>query len=53
VPKNDLFDEPPRWFAPKAVDKYEVWVYQDHPESNFRVFIDKETGNLFLTDYQI
>jgi hypothetical protein len=51
--KSNFFDESPKWFAPKTVDKYEVWVYEDRTGSNFRVFIDKETGNLFLTDYQV
>jgi len=50
--KNNFFDESPAWFAPKTVDKYEVWVCEE-TESNFRVFADKETGNLFLTDYQV
>jgi hypothetical protein len=50
--KNQFFGESPRWFAPKTVDKYEVWKYEYIAGSNFRVFVDKETGNLFLTDYQ-
>jgi hypothetical protein len=51
--KSDFFSTPPVWFAPKAVDKYEVWVYEDRKESNFCIFIDKETGTLFLTDYLV
>ena len=51
--KNNYIVEPPDWFAPKAVDEYEIWVFEDEPERNFRVFVDKETGNLYLTDYLV
>lgn len=50
--KGNFLGESPKWFAPKTVDKYEVWVYEDRT-GNFRVFVDKETGNLLLTDYQV
>ncbi len=50
---KDFFGEVPIWFLPKAIDKYEVWVYEDQTDSHFRVFIDKETGTLFLTDYLV
>jgi hypothetical protein len=50
--KDNFFGESPAWFAPKTADQYEVWVYEE-AESHFRVFADKETGNLFLTDYQV
>ena len=43
----------PSWFAPKPLKAYEVWVYINNPGSNFRVLIDKETGNIFLADYQV
>jgi hypothetical protein len=50
--KNDCPGDCPDWFAPKAADKYEVWIFEDQIERKFRVLIDKETGNLFITDYQ-
>lgn len=50
---NDFFGERPVWFVPKDVDKYQVWVYEGETGSHFRVFVDKETGNLFLTDYRV
>jgi hypothetical protein len=50
---KDFFGEAPEWFAPKSVDAYEVWAYADEPKGNFRVLVDKQTGNLFLTDYQV
>lgn len=50
--KKKCFSDCPDWFAPKAADKYDVWVFEDQPDRNFRVFIDKETGTLFITDNQ-
>ena len=47
------FAECPTWFAPKPLDQYEVWAYTDEPNSNFRLLIDKKTGQLFLADYQV
>lgn len=32
--------------------KYDVWIYHDEPSRSFRVFMDRETGDLFLMDYQ-
>ena len=33
--------------------KHDVWKYADEPNSNFRVLIDKITGTMFVTDYQV
>lgn len=49
---QNVFTDRPPWFLPKTEDKYDVWIYRDEPRGNFRVFIDKDTGNLLLTDYQ-
>lgn len=43
----------PEWFAPKPLEAYEVWSYQDDPHSHLRILIDKSTGHLFLGDFQI
>lgn len=43
----------PAWFAPKPIAQYEVWIYSNAPASNFRLLIDRETWNLFLTDRQL
>jgi hypothetical protein len=43
----------PVWFVPKAIAQYEVWVYSNAPNSNFRLLIDRETGDLFLSDTQL
>jgi hypothetical protein len=47
------FGERPAWFCPKAPDRYEAWVYRDEPRGHFRVFVDKDPGRLYLTDYQV
>ena len=51
--KTKFFGEAPEWFTPKPIDSYNVWIYEKTPRGNFRVFIDDETGNMFLTDYSI
>jgi hypothetical protein len=49
----DFFGEKPIWFLPKAISNYEIWVYADEPSQHFRIFIDRENGDLFLSDNQI
>jgi hypothetical protein len=39
----------PSWFLPKPMTEYEVWVI-DQPDSNFGLFIDRTTGEWFVTD---
>lgn len=43
----------PDWFAPKPISQYQVWVYSNAPNSNFRVLIDRATGDLFISDHQL
>ena len=45
--------ECPSWFAPKPLTEYEIWTYADDASSNFRLLIDKQTGHIFLADYQV
>ena len=47
------FGECPAWFAPKPFTEYEIRVYADDPTGNFRLLIDRQTGHLFLADYQV
>jgi hypothetical protein len=51
--KDNHFEEAPSWFTPKSVNAYDIYIYQDEPRGNFRVLVDKETGEVCLTDYQI
>jgi hypothetical protein len=43
----------PTWFLPKPSDAYDVWRYRNDSNSEFRVIIDRATGDLFLSDRQL
>tara|TARA_B100000959_G_C14816149_1_gene555928 strand:+ start:491 stop:937 length:447 start_codon:yes stop_codon:yes gene_type:complete len=51
--KLNFFADKPAWFTPGQTTNYEVWVYKEEPDGNFRVFVNKHSGHLFLTDYQV
>jgi len=44
-----LKKDKPSWFLPKPMADYEIWVI-DEPYSNFWLFIDRSTGEWFVTD---
>ena len=46
------FGERPAWFIPKSAKDYDVWKFEDRPQ-NFRLIIDRETGDMFLCDYVV
>ena len=50
---DNSFDNKPSWFLPKVLDQCEVWIFKDEPRGNFRLFIDKISGDIFITDFQI
>jgi hypothetical protein len=50
---RDYFGDKPSWFIPKASDSYDVWVYELPGDGHFRIFIDRVSRDLFLTDYQV
>jgi hypothetical protein len=43
----------PDWFAPGPIAQYQVWVYSNAPNSDFRLLIDRATGDLFVSDRQL
>lgn len=45
--------EVPAWFAPKSAAEYDIWVFGREPERNFKVLIDRRTGEMFLNDHQM
>jgi len=47
-----FFHEKPAWFIPKPLETYEIWKSKE-PHANFRLFIDRQTGELFLTDFTV
>ena len=46
---DQLKKDKPSWFLPKPMADYEIWVIDD-PYSNFGLFIDRSTGEWFVTD---
>lgn len=42
----------PEWFVAKTLENYAIYRYREAEGSNFWVFIDKETQNIYLTDSQ-
>jgi hypothetical protein len=51
--QGNRFGDAPSWFAPKSVTEYEIWVFDKEPERNFKVLIDKKSGHIFMSDYQV
>lgn len=49
---HDFWGDKPKWFLPKPLDKYEIWIWKENSQ-RFRLFIDRETRELFLTDWQV
>jgi hypothetical protein len=50
---RDFFHEKPGWFIPKSPEHYDTWHYKDRHAGRFRIFIDKDSQELFITDFQI
>jgi len=50
---EDFFQDKPGWFLPGSATNYDAWIYRTEPRGNFRVFIHRDSRDLFITDYQI
>ncbi len=50
-----FFHQKPEWFLPRSLEHYEIWKGDpsDRDYDNFRLFIDRETGTMFMTDYSV
>jgi len=46
-------DYRPEWFVPKDVSRYQVWIFTNEGTGNFRLLIDRDTGDFFLSDRQL
>lgn len=46
---ESLKRDKPSWFLPKPMAEYDVWVI-DEPYSSFGLFVDRITGEWFVTD---
>ena len=54
IPVDGFFNDKPTWFVPKKLEQYEIWIIKDPAgRGNFRLFIDKETKEMHITDYQV
>lgn len=47
---NNRSDGSPPWFRPKSHSSYDMWLPQDDSWSNFRLFQDRETKIVYVTD---
>ncbi len=52
---QSFFQRKPEWFIPKPLDRYEIWTVNpsDTGSGHFRLFIDRQTGVMFMTDYLV
>jgi hypothetical protein len=48
----NFFGEKPEWFIPGKIVAYKIYVYEKEPRGNFRVYINRKSGRIYLTDYQ-
>lgn len=53
LPVDSFFQEKPAWFLPKELVAYDIWIRSVEPRGNFRVFKDRESGDLYITENQI
>jgi hypothetical protein len=51
--RTDVFGNAPPWFAPKGATEYHVWVLEGEGGRHFKVLIDRQSGVMFLNDYQV
>jgi hypothetical protein len=51
--RKNVFGNAPAWFAPKGIAEYEVWVFENERDRNFKVLIDSASGQMFVHDYVV
>jgi hypothetical protein len=51
--RKNVFGNAPAWFAPKGFAEYEVWVFENDRDRNFKVLIDSGSGQMFVHDYVV
>jgi hypothetical protein len=49
----NYFGKKPEWFIPGKTADYNIYVYEKQLRGNFRVYINKRSGKIYLTDYQV
>jgi len=50
---HSYVNDKPIWFVPKELDNYDIYTEQANRHATFKVFIDRETGHVFLTENQL
>lgn len=51
---DSFVNKKPSWFLPKKLEAYDTWIIKDPDgRGNLRLFIDKETKEIHITDYQV
>jgi hypothetical protein len=43
----------PDWFLPRPIENYDTWRFRDATWSTFVLFIDRDTGDIFMHDRQV
>jgi hypothetical protein len=43
----------PGWFLPKPAGRYDAWQCRDISWCTYKVFIDRDNGDIFITDRQL
>ena len=51
--KANAFGDAPAWFAPKGVAEYDLWVFENEPDRNLKILIDRNSAATFVSDYSV
>ena len=49
---QQFFHDKPSWFLPNPIESYEIWQGKP-PQEHFRLFIDRQNGELYFTDFSV
>ena len=53
IARANCFSRCPEWFVPHIDGQYEVWIGLESNSSNFQVVVDMNSGNIFISNYQV
>ena len=53
VQDDHYTENAPSWFLPNKIDEYDIWILNDSSHPDFRMYIHKITGDVFMTDVQL
>lgn len=52
-PVDQFFGDRPAWFIAGPLEQYEIWIEGTGAFSHRKLFIDKTSGAVFVTDFQV